>query len=147
MVTRLFSASDAVLRKISKIKPVPLICCAIDLMILSTPPKQAEAQKCSFNLSKIPCRHFTQSPTYARVCSFGNECHYTHNVNERLYIFATEELTRIRVYREERFILSKVGRIDDSDHYFENGVFVRDIFYRRPIVSGSETSIIHSHAS
>ena|SRR6266496_3156091 len=71
----------------------------------STPQKQAETQKYLSNMSKIPCHHFTQSPTYARFCPFGNECYYAHNVKGRRYIFTTEELTRMRVYREQRAIV------------------------------------------
>ena len=80
----------------------------------STPQKQAEIQKYLSNMSKISCRHFIQSQTYARYCPFGNECHYAHNVRGRRYIFTTEELTRMRVFREKRAILRNVqARVEE----------------------------------
>jgi hypothetical protein len=70
----------------------------------STPQKEAELQKYFSKVSRIPCRHFSQSPSNARSCPFGNECHYAHNVDGRRYIFTTEDLMRMRIYHAKRQI-------------------------------------------
>jgi len=67
-----------------------------------TPEKESEIKRYLTTLSQIPCKHFTNSPSYARFCPFGNECHYAHKINGRKYTFSAAELQRMKEARERR---------------------------------------------
>jgi hypothetical protein len=71
-----------------------------------TPEKEAETKKYLANISKIPCRHFSNSPSSARFCPFGNSCHYAHKVNGSPYIFTRRELAGFEARRARRAIQS-----------------------------------------
>ena len=109
----------------------------------STPEKAAETNKYLAILAKIACRHFTQSPTNARFCPSGNECHYAHTVNGNRYIFTQSELAKIKereaiqhtvqgmlgelmtesglgMYENEAFVLEVLNGLVEHDHQHDH---------------------------
>jgi len=62
----------------------------------NTPSKQSELNKYLASTARIPCRHFKRSTPSNRFCPFGNDCHYSHDVDGRRYQFSEAQLRRIR---------------------------------------------------
>jgi hypothetical protein len=84
----------------------------------ATPEKSTIITNYLTSMSRIPCRHFTQSSPESRYCPFGNNCHYAHKVNGEKYVFSHFELSRMRM--RDRQATMRNRRRDDRREAFRN---------------------------